>query len=89
MKMVILAVYIVITLMGLGLLAMVLFGVRSVMFGKVNLVSMAIFAVPVLLLLILRLMVDTWAQAGIWTILLTLGAALIALLVTGVKGLLT
>ncbi len=85
--MVSIAVYIVLALMGLGLLAMVVFGVRSVMFGKISMGSMAIFAVPVLVLLILGIAMDTWAQAGIWTIVLTLAAALVALLVTGIKGL--
>ena len=85
--MVISAVYIVIALMGLGILAMAVFGIRSIMFGKINLMSMAMFAVPVLLLLILGLVMETWAQAGIWTIALTLVGCLLALLVTGIKGL--
>lgn len=85
--MVILAIYIVLGLMGLGLLAMVAFGLRSVASGKVNVITMGIVVLPMVLLLILGLIMPTWAQAGIYTIAITLAGALLALLVTGLRGL--
>ncbi len=85
--MVILAIYIVLGLMGLGLLAMVAFGLRSVASGKVNVMTMGIVVLPMVLLLILGLVMPTWAQAGIYTIAITLAGALLALLVTGLRGL--
>lgn len=85
--MVIFAIYIVLGLMGLGLLAMLAFGIRSAISGKVNLMTMGIIAMPIVLLLVLGLVMPTWAQAGIYTIAITLAGALLALLVTGVRGL--
>ncbi len=85
--MVVVAIYIVLALIGIGLLAMVAFGVRSVAYGKINVVSMGIVVVPLMLLLVLGLVMPSWAEAGIWTIVATLISALVALLVTGIKGL--
>ncbi len=85
--MVIFAIYIVLGLMGLGLLAMVAFGIRSAASGKVNVMTMGIVALPMVLLLILGFVMPTWAQAGIYTIAITLVGALLALLVTGLRGL--
>ena len=85
--MVVVAIYIVLALIGIGLLAMVAFGVRSVAYGKINAVSMGIVVVPLMLLLVLGLVMPSWAEAGIWTIVATLISALAALLVTGIKGL--
>ena len=89
MNIVVIAIYIVLGLMGLGLLAMLLFGVRSLAYGKVNPLTMGIVCVPVLILVVLGFVMPTWAEAGIMTILITLGLAVLALFVTGLKGLFT
>ena len=81
------ALYLVLGLLGLGLLAMLVFGVRSLTFGKVDPMTMIFMAVPLLLLVVLGLVMPSWAEAGIMTIMITLGLALLALLYTGVKGL--
>ena len=81
------ALYIVIGLLGLGLLAMVAFGVRSLTYGKIDTMTMIFMAVPIVILLLLGLIMPSWAEAGIMTILITLGLALLALLYTGAKGL--
>ena len=83
------AIYIVLGLMGLGLLCMLLFGIRSVAFGKVNPITMGIVCVPIVILVVLGFVMETWAEAGIMTILITLGLTILALLVTGLKGLFT
>ena len=79
------AIYIVIGLMGLGLLLMAASGVRSLLAGKVKMLSLAFMAVPIVLLLVMGLVVGDWAQAGILTILISLGLTLLALLASGVK----
>ena len=89
MNLVVIAIYIVLGLMGLGLLAMLVFGARSVAFGKVNPVTMGIVCVPIVILIVLGFVMDSWAEAGIMTILITLGLTILALLVTGLKGLFT
>ena len=81
------ALYLVLGLLGLGLAAMLAFGIRSLTYGKVELMTMVFMAVPLVLLLVLGLVMPSWAEAGIMTILITLGLALLALMYTGVKGL--
>lgn len=81
------ALYIVFALIGLGLLVMLASGIRSLMFGKVKMLSIAFVAVPPVLFLILGLALPTWTDAGIMTIIVSLVLTLLALLVSGVKNL--
>ena len=81
------AIYIVLGLMGLGLLAILAFGVRSLMQGKVAPMTLVFVSVPFVILLLLGIIMPSWADAGIMTIMITLGLALAALLYTGIKGL--
>lgn len=83
------ALYVVFALMGLGLLVMVASGVRSLMFGKIKLLSVGIAAVPLLLFVVLGLALPTWTDAGIMTIILSLGLTLVALLVSGIKNIIS
>ena len=87
MSIVIIAIWIVLALMGLGLLAMLAFGVRSLFFGKVNPMTVGFMCIPLVLLVVLGFVMPSWAEAGILTIVITLGIALLALLSTGIKGL--
>ena len=89
MNIVVIAIYIVLGLIGLGVVAMLLFGVRSLAFGKINPLTMVIVCVPIVILVILGFVVGDWSQAGILTILIMLGLTVLALLVTGLKGLFT
>ncbi|MCY4160201.1 MAG: hypothetical protein OXE92_10095 [Bacteroidetes bacterium] len=79
--------YIVISLIGLALLVMVASGVRSLLFGKIKTISIAFMAVPPVLFLILGLALPTWTDAGIMTIVISLVLTLLALLVSGIKNL--
>lgn len=83
------ALYVVFALMGLGLLVMLASGVRSLMFGKVKMLSIGLVAVPILLFAVLGLVLPTWTDAGIMAILLSLGLTLVALLVSGVKNIIS
>ena len=46
------AVYLVMALLGLGILAMVGFGIRSLSYGKVEKMTVVFMAVPVVILLL-------------------------------------
>ncbi len=89
MNIVVISFYIVMALMGLGLLSMLLFGFRSLAWGKVNILTLVILCIPIVVLVILGFVVGDWARAGIFTIVIMLGLAVASLLVTGVKGLFT
>ena len=81
------ALYIVLALIGVALLLMLASGIRSLMFGKVKVIALAFMAVPPVLFLILGLILPTWTDAGIMTIVISLGLTLLALLVSGIKNL--
>lgn len=89
MNIVIIAFYLVAGLIGLGLLAMLVFGVRSLAYGKINPLSMAIVCTPIVLLLVLGFVMGDWSRAGLLTIAIMLVLALVSLLLTGLKGLFT
>lgn len=80
------AIYIVMGLIGLGLVAMLASGVRSLMFGKVSLMAMGIMAVPLLILVVLGFAMDSWAEAGIMTIMISVGLTMLGLVASGIKG---
>lgn len=82
-----LAVWAAIIIMGLALLGLVLFGVRSIMHGKINLLTAAIILVPAVLLVILGLITGDWASAGIWTMVIMFVLAALALFLSGLRGL--
>ncbi len=89
MNLVVISFYIVTALMALGLLSILLFGVRSLVYGKVNIFTLVILCVPIVLLVGLGLVIGDWSRAGLLTIVIMLALAVFSLLVTGIKGLFT
>ena len=79
------AIWAAIALAGLSVLGMGIFGLRSLVYGKVDPVSIALIAIPALLLPILGTALSTWVQAGIYTLVVMFGLALLGLLFTGVR----
>jgi len=80
------ATWAVLILVGLGLLAIVLFGIRNLTYGKVSPVTMVTVIIPVLLFGILGFVMGDWAIAGIWTFLVMLGLTSLTLLLSSVRG---
>lgn len=83
------AIWAAVIIMSLGLLGMLLFGVRSILHGKIDLVTGAIILIPVIALAVLGFVLGDWAIAGIWTVVLMFALAAIGLLLSGVRGLFT
>ena len=81
------AIYIVLALIGLGLLLMLVSGLRTLMFGKASPLSIGIMAVPFVMFAILRPILGSWPEAGIMTILISILLTMLALLASGVRGL--
>jgi len=80
-------VWVVLVVTGMGLLAIGLFGIRSLVQGKINPMSMILTMVPIALLVILGLIMDSWAEAAVMAFLISLGLTAGALLLSGVRGL--
>jgi len=83
------AIYAAISLAGLGVLGMAVSGLRSLAYGKVKPLSIAIVAVPGVLVLILGAAMETWTQAGIFTIVIMFGLAALAMLLSGIRSVFT
>jgi len=82
------AIWSAIALAGLSVLGMGIFGLRSLVYGKVNPLSIVIIAIPGVLIAILGFTMETWVQAGIYTLVVMFGLAALGLLLTGLRKLL-
>lgn len=76
-----------IILCGLALVSIALFGLKSMIHGKVNPLTAVLILVPVVLLAVLGLVIGDWAVAGIWTMVIMFILAAISLLLSGIRGL--
>lgn len=79
------AIWAALVLAGLGVLSMGLFSIRNLTYGKVEPLSIAILVVPAVVLVLLGLVMDTWAQAAIVTLFVMFGLTLLGLLVSGIR----
>ncbi|NND71274.1 MAG: hypothetical protein HKN43_06825 [Rhodothermales bacterium] len=79
-------IWIVLVLVGISLLSMLLFGVRSVAQGKVKPMSMAAVALPMIVLVVLGLVLGDWPTAAIYTVLIMIVVAALSMLLTSMRG---
>jgi len=76
-------------LSGLSLVAIVLFGLRNMTYGKMDVVTVTVIAVPFVLFLVLGFAVmDSWAEAAVVTFLVLLVLTSLSLLLSSIRGLL-
>lgn len=80
-----LAIWAALILLGLGLVAQVIFGLRNLTYGKISPISTLIVVLPVLLMVVLGFTVGSWAQAGVITVLVMFGLTAVALLLSGMR----
>jgi hypothetical protein len=83
------AIWLAIILGGLGIVALGIFSLRNLFYGKVEPLSIAIVAVPGVIVVVLRLMMPTWAEAAMGTLLAMFALTLLGLLVSGARSLFT
>jgi len=81
------AIWAAIILAGLGVLSMGVFSLRNLTYGKVEPLSVVILVIPGIILVILGLIMDTWAQAAMTTLLIMFGLTLLGLLLSGIRSL--
>lgn len=80
-------IWAVIIVSGLSLLAIGVFGVRSLIQGKVDPLTIVLTMVPIALLGILGLVLGDWAHAAMLAFLISLALTSLVLLLSGLKGL--
>ena len=94
-SLVVICIWAAIVLICIGLIGIAIAGIRSISYGKVEPLSIAIVAIPAVLLLVLGFLfgagddlttAQAWARAGIWTTVVMFVLAMIGLLYTGVRG---
>lgn len=83
------AVWLVIAVTGLSLLAIGVFGIRSLVQGKVNPTTIVLTMIPIVLLGVLGFVMDSWGEAAIMACLIALVLTSLALLASGLRGLFT
>ena len=74
-----------IALIVIGLLAMAYFSVINIYNGKHNMEQIVIVLVPLLIFIISYLLMGTLAEAGILTMLISIGIMVISILFTGIR----
>lgn len=81
------AIWAALILAGLGLLAMGVFSLRNLTYGKVEPLSVVILIIPGVILAVLGLVMNTWAQAAMMTLLIMFGLTILGLLLSGLRSL--
>jgi hypothetical protein len=79
------ALWAAIGLAGLSILVMGITGLRSVYYGKVQPLTIGVIAIPGVLVLVLGGVMETWVQAGIYTLAIMFGLLILAMLLTGLR----
>ena len=79
-------IWAVVAMVGLGILAIIMFGVRSLMYGKVDKLTIAFVSLPIVLLGAMGLAMGDWTRAAMFTLFIMIGLAIVAMLITSVKG---
>lgn len=79
------ALWAAIGLAGLSMLVMGLSGLRSVWYGKVQPLTIGIIALPGVLVVALGLTMETWVQAGIYTLVALFALLILGMVATGLR----
>ena len=70
---------------GLSLAMMLVFGLRNVIQGKIDMITAVILALPAVAVLILGMVMDTWADAFILGVLILLVITALSLLLSSFR----
>jgi len=79
------AIWASIGLAALSALVMGLSGLRSVWYGKVEPLTIGLIAIPGVIAVILGFVLETWVQAGIYTLVALFGLLILAIVFTGLR----
>ncbi len=79
------SIIIALGLTGLSLVSIALFSLRNVSYGKVRPVTVVLVVAPILLLTVLGFTMQTWAEAGILTVVIMFITSLLGLLGSGIR----
>lgn len=74
-------------MVGLLVLLMLGFGLRGLTNRRTSPLAMVSTLAPIALLIVLGLIMGDWAIAGIYTVMITLGATVLAMILSGFRGL--
>ena len=74
-------------LAGVSVLVLLLFSARNLFYGKIETLSIVIFAIPIIIALILGVTMESWGEAAITALLVTFGLTLLGLLGSGIRSL--
>lgn len=81
------AIWAAIIITVLGVIAVLIFSIRNLFYGKVSPLSLVVGAIPLAIWVILGLTLSDWTEAAILTALITMALGLLALLLASFRGL--
>ncbi len=88
-NLVVIFIWISLALTALAILTVVVFGIRSATYGKLRPVSIISVAIPAAVAVLLYFVFGTWVEAAIWTTVIMMVLAIGALILSGVRGIVT
>ena len=81
------AITAVVALVGLSLVTILLFGVRSFMNGKIDPLKTVFIGFPFVLFAVLGFaIVPSWSEAGVWTLVVMIFITILAMFYTSIRG---
>lgn len=81
-----LAIGLVLGLIGIGVFAILITGIRNVINGKSEVKRVAVMGVPVAIFLISYVSLGSANQAGVATMMFMMGAMILGIVLTGTRG---
>ncbi len=76
-------------LLGIAILAIVFSGVRGIVNGNLDLKKIGVMLLPVIIWIVVLLITASWIKAGLLTMLIMLALMIIAIFLTGARGVFT
>jgi hypothetical protein len=70
---------------GLGILAIIGFGIRNLTYGKMSSGSVIVMVIPLAIWLVLGLVIGEWVRASLLAVMVAGGLAVLALVYTGIR----
>jgi len=70
---------------GLGILAIIGFGIRNLSYGKMSSGSVIVMVIPLSIWLVLGLVIGEWVRASRLAVMVAGGLAVLALVYTGIR----
>ena len=79
------ALAVAVAIVAIGIVGMVAFGIRNLVTGKHELSKVLAYIVPLLIFIISYFSTGSFTDAGLWTMVISMGVLAVLIVISGVK----